>query len=72
MVPRPPCPHGHVGAVQAKCPEPPLQELGSSRFKRASDPGHEPFTLPVSEGRMGFLGATVWKVERGEQRLRRD
>ena len=30
MVPRPPCPHGHVGAVQAKCPEPPPQELGSS------------------------------------------
>ena len=28
---------------------------GVARFRRASDPGHEPFTLPVPEGRMGLI-----------------
>ena len=61
-----------LGAESTWRPASRRSSMGRSRFKRASDPGHEPFTLPVSEGRMGFLGATVWKVERGEQCLRRD
>ena len=47
------------------------------QVQEASDPGHEPFMLPVPEGRMGLIwiresGARGWKVEGGEQRLRRD
>ena len=28
---------------------------GGARVRRASDPGHESFTLPVPEGRMGLI-----------------
>ena len=34
---------------------------GGARVRRASDPGHGPFMLPVPEGRMGL----IWKGEPG-------
>ena len=43
---------------------------GGARVRRASDPGHEPFTLPVPEGRMGLIwdgGPGGRGVEGGER-----
>ena len=61
-----------LGAESTWRPASQCSSMGSSRFRRASDPGHEPFMLPVPEGRMGFLGARWWKMERREQCLRQD
>ena len=43
---------------------------GANRFRRASDPGHEPFMLSVPEGRMGLTcdgGPGGQGVEGGER-----
>ena len=43
---------------------------GADRFRRASDPGHEPFMLSVPEGRMGLTcdgGPGGRGVEGGER-----